>query len=557
MATSTIMTDNFYQQNYDYTKKQGVDGAKPRTYEGTIVLAAGITQKNGNTFPLVHAKDIQLGQVSAERLTDRLNLYDSILRAIYGELPSTLANLKDGRTQQALNDLAADNGVVGATGVAGIESLAKVANILDNRTETIDNRLKDLRAFDTFAIGASQNNENDLTADVQNTIKADNNADSITVSTENKWIILKGNATNDSFTIGHYKKDFNSTTAVKDLNTNSENTIVLQVLGYDKAGHITSEQNTTYTLPQNFKTISVVNTGINNNTNDITTDNNSITANNSFAEAQFIAGNKWIRFATNNTNRTITFAHALSDLAAGSHGDEENQTPNFATTFTIPEFSTDAAGHVTAYTNHNISMPALTLTAGETNANVVTGISMADNAANNGKVITETRAYIGSLALNGYVVGNNSSVVAATDTLNAAIAKLQNQITNEVTASTGARDVAITTAINALRGQQTASNDLTLTAISNRVSTIEDWKINGNAITSTTKLNGSNLTVSESDNTTINEAIQTASMAHSSAGYLTAHQSIEDIITAIDELDETVPEQLALLNTLKTKLGIS
>jgi len=92
-----------------------------------VLLAAGLTQKNAGDFPLLHAKDIQLGQVASERLTDKLIAIDSILREIYGAAPTTLNNY-------------------------GLASLSSIAAALNNSNTTVNDRITALRAFKTLAI---------------------------------------------------------------------------------------------------------------------------------------------------------------------------------------------------------------------------------------------------------------------------------------------------------------------------------------------------------------------------------------------------------------------
>jgi hypothetical protein len=60
MATiESVFSKNLYSTPYDYNKVVvGVDASHPRTYLGTVIVPAGLTQKNSNTFPIIHAKDV-------------------------------------------------------------------------------------------------------------------------------------------------------------------------------------------------------------------------------------------------------------------------------------------------------------------------------------------------------------------------------------------------------------------------------------------------------------------------------------------------------------------
>lgn len=578
MATlESVFSKNLYTTAYDYTKYQGVNGVKPRTYDGTVVLAAGITQKNGNTFPLVHAKDIQLGQEASERLTDKLAAYDAILREIYGRAPSLLTNLTSGSTGHGSPATPGDN----------MDSLSDLAYILNDRTETVDERITDLRMFKTVTISAQGASTDDTTSGTSSTnLVADSNADTLTIASENQWIILKATANSDKFTIGHYKKAFEPTTGTADLN--SAGTFAIPVLGYDAAGHITSKVTTTYTLPYNYKTIKVgaqssAKTNLTAATGDLTAGNQVdditfITANKwihlapdttnnvksvkiahlvqtiststdavdfddsatftvpylSYDEAGHItskktttytiqdgyktikisnaastvtelttnttdvvaesridsltiaAGNKWIRLAGDNTtsDKQVKIAHLLSALSSGAHASSWSlaaQTPNFGSTFNIlipsVSFTTDEAGHVTAYTysssTQTVTIPKGSISTAANNAgNVLVGLSLTQSTM----ALVRTFAYINDLALTNYTYAvtnitlntrpsgkTATHTIAATDTLNYALAKLQsyaianhNAIDQEVTD----RGTAITNLINGASSGYTTLKDL-------------------------------------------------------------------------------------------------
>ena len=198
MATiEHVWNKDLYTNNPPYGYDKVLSGNN-RSYYGTVVLPAGLTQKNGNNFPLIHAKDVQIGIYQDERLNDKLAYYDAILREIYGRAPAELEALDDGRSEEALNDLGVADGIAGE---AGIDSISRIADILNNRTETIDDRIVDLRIFDRITVSQS----NAVTSITTNTatILAENNADTITIAAGNKWIMLAADASSDTITIGH------------------------------------------------------------------------------------------------------------------------------------------------------------------------------------------------------------------------------------------------------------------------------------------------------------------------------------------------------------------
>lgn len=413
---------------------------------GAVTVINRINQKNNQSFPLMHAADISIGddEAAENRLNIKLQTLDTILREIYGRKPSELEALVDGRTDQEIAAAQAA-GETGAKGLAGIESLARVAQILNNRTETIDDRLKDMKIVKTISIGAQGTSTDDTLTSSAGNLVADTSGDTMSIAAENMWIILKANANGDSFTIGHYKKAFSPTTATADLNNSG--TIDLIELGYDLAGHITSKKTTTYTLPYNYKTIAIGTQS--ESVADITANTTSVVADTQVATVTFKSGNKWIKLAGSNTaaDRSITFAHALSALAAGAHvstWSHADQTPSFGDTVTvlIPKvsFTTDAAGHVTAYsydntTTTNITIPKGSIATQSGNAgNVLTGLTLTDTTMAFERVFS----YVADLALTNYDASAVSvarptgqtatTTIAATDTLKAALAKVQSYL---------------------------------------------------------------------------------------------------------------------------------
>jgi hypothetical protein len=115
--------------------------------------------------------------------------------------------------------------------------------------------------------------------------------DNLSFGNGNKWICIDGNAENDTFTFSHYVKDFTEGTSTTDLNSNG--TFTVQELGWDRAGHLTTSNKRTYTLPYNFKTVSV--TGTSSVTeNSLNGTNGTIIADTQVDTLTLLPGNKWI-----------------------------------------------------------------------------------------------------------------------------------------------------------------------------------------------------------------------------------------------------------------------
>ena len=376
MATiESVFSKNLYSTPYDYNKVVvGVDASHPRTYLGTVIVPAGLTQKNSNTFPIIHAKDVQIGQEASERLTEKLNAYDIILREIYGRAPAVLEALVDGRSTEALAALTESDGAAGA---AGIDSISRIADILNNRTETIDDRLVDLRIFKTITV-AQSSAVTTITTNTDSVI-ADNNNDTVTFTAGNKWILLAANANTDTITIAHSISALSQGTHASNWQTN----------------YLTTQE-------------------VNGESTQVPTE----------------------------------------------------QQPNFGDTvsFVVPaiSFDTDEAGHVTAfaqsYIQPRIKIPKGSI--GDTDKgtkNVMTGLALTDTSM----TFSREWSYLADLLLTNYTYDNSFAIrpqgktatytIAASDALKVALAKLQAYAIsnhNAIDQEASDRDTAITNLID-------------------------------------------------------------------------------------------------------------
>ena len=236
--------------------------SQAETYRGSVIVPAAMRPASEG-YSLLHSKYIQVGKYENERLNTKLEDYDQILRDIYGRTPSQLEALTDGRSQETLTYLG-DN--AGSAGLTGIDSLSRIAQILNDRTETVDDRITDLRAFKIVDVTGSSNAVTDLTA-VNGTSHADTNGDTLYLSTENIWIKFattdKPNPVGNSeltnkIQIAHLVRAITDDSGATDFNTASvDDTFVVHTFTYDEAGHIRSKHAHTYTMPKNFKYITV------------------------------------------------------------------------------------------------------------------------------------------------------------------------------------------------------------------------------------------------------------------------------------------------------------
>ena len=126
----------------------------------------------------------------------------------------------------------------------------------------------------------------------------------------------------------------------------------------------------------------------------------------------------------NTDNKTLSFSHKTSSLAAGEHNPNpaSNTTLAFGGSFKLPSFNTDNRGHVTAYNAAKVTVtlptPSLAVNG---SGNVLTNLSLTANSG----ALTVSKANVGTLALTGYAKASSASSVTKDDSINTAIGKIE------------------------------------------------------------------------------------------------------------------------------------
>lgn len=296
--------------------------------------------------------------------------------------------------------------------------------------------------YKTITVGSASTSVMSI-ASAPGSCSAKNQVDTLTVNSGNKWIVLGNAISSNIITASHYVHTIPVTTAAIDFNNANTETFSVIEHTYDEAGHIITKNTTTYTMPYNYKIITVgaENTGV--TALAANTEAISCIAEDRIDELTINSGNKWIVLNSNNTSKTITAAHKLSVLAAGEYGNSI-QTPAFGDTFTVPHFTTDEAGHIIATSTHTITVPRPSLTDGT--GDVMTSLSMVQSTG----ALTVTKTNADKLLLTDYTAATESaSDVQNTDTIHSAISKLQKQIKDNSASSNVALGNEITNRENA------------------------------------------------------------------------------------------------------------
>ena len=277
-------------------------------------------------------------------------------------------------------------------------------------------------SFGKITIGSQSTATTDMTANTAS-IEADSIYDEFVLQSGNKWIKLAATANDDLIKIAHAVNTITTSTSNTTFNGETDtftNDFELDLISYDAAGHITSKTHQGYKLPYGYKTISVFNASNTSTDTVIATAGNCI-AGSTIDTLNILTGNQWLIYAANTSNNTITLGHKLIIASyVGSYGDASAQTPVYGGTFKVPYLTIDEAGHVTAISEHTVTIPLGSI-ANTDSGNVVTNVSF----TNSSNTITINKSYIGDLALTNYTIATTVSDIAATDSINIAFGKIQ------------------------------------------------------------------------------------------------------------------------------------
>ena len=378
-----------------------------------------------------------------------------------------------------------------------------------------------------FKYVAAANNGYATTTDLtssSDTLEADTLTDTITYDTGNKWIKLAIDTTNDKITIGHLVQSITETTSSHSFDS-SGNTFDVPTLTYDEAGHIRTKDVCTYTIPNSIKGFRVGPSDASDTVNAFSDSDGGManltglyTAGTPRDIMVFTTGNKWIHISNPGASQ-IKIAHdVIHNADIENIGTSAASTPTFGGDFNVPYLSVDKAGHVTALTHNTVTIPAPSLTDGT--GNVMTNLALTASSG----AFTVTKANVGTLALTDYSAPTvptgltARSSIAATDSLNAAIAALQsyayaNQaaIEDEVSDRAQAINDVIGTAttLTTLGALEGAISDINTSLVDDVIAALDTAPTVGNLAqwVSTTEIEDSGYSVSSVISNAVSSAI--------------------------------------------------
>ena len=221
-------------------------------------------------------------------------------------------------------------------------------------------------------INLNENGANTTTvSDPEQTLSmADNTQDTIAVEPFNKWIqtkILEDVDKGDIISVAHAIHSVDTTKkAETDINDNGD-TITLQDMVFDKAGHIIENHAHAYKLPNGFKKIEVINTASDapeaNATKELAIKNERdpiIVAGNSQDTFHIITGNRWIRMSAadgpDNENQ-IVIQHEKHETTTTTATAIINLASENPQSFETKEYNFDDAGHYIGTITTTVSIP--------------------------------------------------------------------------------------------------------------------------------------------------------------------------------------------------------
>ena len=236
----------------------------------------------------------------------------------------------------------------------------------DARTDengSLQGRLDSFKDMNVNAIPVKRNSDGTLVGSYINGNTAKEVTNILTEELSNSllsddaWIKTSINTTSldnetdlSGISIHHTFHSVNDTETSSDINNNGD-TINLYTPYVDAAGHVVGKNTETIILPFGFKTIKT-NGRLNNETENASTlpsiDN--VIANNTQDELNINSGNKWIRIDTDVNSDSLIISHDIHDTTSTT-SEQSLSSETEVTTFKVPTYVFDKAGH---YTNHDI-----------------------------------------------------------------------------------------------------------------------------------------------------------------------------------------------------------
>ena len=292
----------------------------------------------------------------------------------------------------------------------------------------------------------------------------------LTGKNDDNWIETMVNGDIETITIKHTFNKINDTTTTANKNDStgdgdnkgSGDTLKLYTPKVDAMGHVVGHNIETVILPYGYKTFSG--------------DEGTGTSADSTQDTMSVIGDNWVQTTISDDEIAIAHIGPVSGTATVA----TTPTPKFGESFSFKTYDFDDKGHKYSDTTHTVKIPSLTLTDTKANgADVITQLTFTNGTDS---TLVSTRSNIGDLTITGYAKPTTGGIIAATDSLNSAIGKLEKNIEIEKSRAEDA-ETTLTTNLNAEKSRaENAETTLTtnlnaeieartnaVTAVNNRI----------------------------------------------------------------------------------------
>lgn len=274
------------------------------------------------------------------------------------ELNHIFNKIDDTVTTSDKNDISSGNGINNSND----DTIKLYTPIIDSMGHTVGKNIETVTLPYGFKKITTNGEVNSVTTDmtpIAGTSVADNTQDEFFINVGNKWLHASIDANNDTLTLAHEVNPINIEEKTSTNLNDGTDSITIQDIQHDAAGHIIANQNHTYTLPYGYKTFKTNGRNADENTkNSDSVGITETTADNTQDIINIDSGNYWIR--ADITNDNIKLSHSIRDIDIIS-----NNPTNFNTeinavdedNINIPDWTYDAAGHIRSKKDHYYTLP--------------------------------------------------------------------------------------------------------------------------------------------------------------------------------------------------------
>ena len=274
------------------------------------------------------------------------------------ELKHVFNQIDDTNTTADKNNASGNDGINNSTD----DTLKLYTPIVDAMGHVVGKNIETVTLPYGFKKITTNGEVNSITTDMTpmaGTSVADNTQDEFFINVGNKWLHTSIDANNDTLTLAHEVNPINIEEKISTNLNNGTDSIIIQDIQHDAAGHIIANQNHTYILPYGYKTFKT--NGRNTDENTKNSDSVGITettADNTQDIINIDSGNYWIR--ADITNDNIKLSHSVRDIDIISNASTDLNTETNTVNkdnINIPDWTYDAAGHIRSKKDHYYTLP--------------------------------------------------------------------------------------------------------------------------------------------------------------------------------------------------------